>query len=747
MKRVFVVAASIPLVLNSNAQTWSELGPAPLSAFGGAAGRTSAIAVSSTDPDLYLVAGADGGVWRTNDGGLTWTNLTDHLPTSSIGAIALAPTDESRVYVGTGEANFANHSRYGLGFYRSDDGGDTWSHIAAPTFSGRCISRIVVSSANPDVLYAGVTGAGGFPALAAAKGHPDSNGPLGVFRSTDGGHTWTHLNNGVPAIDATELAIDPSNPDIVFAAIGNIFGSPENGIYRTTDGGANWTKLAGGLPTSGLGRAGLAISTSSPDRVYCMFVRPADSTGGSATVLSGWRSSDGGDTWTEMSGFPTGGPTYGWYFARLHVNPANQDELYFGSLGIHRTTNGGTTFSTSSTPHPDVHAFATDAAGRLVVGDDGGIHRTTFTSGYEILNDGLGTCQFYAGLSTHPTNPTTILGGLQDNGCVVREAEGSLIWRQVSGGDGGWTQISPHNPDIMFTESQGTGALYRSTNGGTSFSGVGSGLTGRNCFLPPYVIDPNVSGRILYATEKVWVSSNNGTSFTALSPDVTASSTAAIRALAIAPSDSAFVYVATNNGRVLSSEDGGATFTLRLTDAAGWPRVTRELVPDRIDPRTVYLAGATFGAEQVRRSRDAGATWETLDGDLPDIPVNVIGIDHRGLMGTIYAGADDGVYRSVDDGATWTRFGAGLARTAVIDLRCEPERNRLIVTTQGRGAWSVPIPCPADYTSDGVVDILDFLDFFDDFGRARINADFNGDTLVDILDFLDFFDAFGRGCD
>jgi photosystem II stability/assembly factor-like uncharacterized protein len=706
----------------------------------------SAIGVSPTDPNRYLVAGADGGVWRTVDGGATWQNVTDHLPTSSIGAIAIAPSNESRVYVGTGEANFANHSRYGLGIYRSDDGGLTWDHLAESTFAGRCISRIVVSSLDQELLFAGVTGAGGFPALAGAKGHPDAAGPLGVFRSFDGGETWEHLTNGVPAVDATEMAIDPSDPQVVYAAIGHIFGHPENGVYRSVDGGDTWTRLSGGLPTTGFGRVGLAIAHSDPERLYCVLVRPADATGGGGTVLSGWRSNDGGDSWTAMAGFPVGGPTYGWYFGRLHVKPTNADELYFGSLAVHRSTNGGATFSTSTPPHPDVHAFETDAAGRLVVGDDGGIHRTTFVGAYEVLNGDIGTIQFYAGLSIHPTDPVKMLGGLQDNGCVLRTSDSSLVWNHVTSGDGGWTEISPHDPNVMFTESQGTGQLYRSTNGGSSFSGVGSGLSGRNCFLPPFVLDPAVPGRMLYATERVWVSTNNGTSFAPLSPDLTDSTTAAIRALAIAPSDARRVYAATNNGRVLASEDGGATFELRLTGVAGWPRVTREIVPDRYDPATVYLAGATFGAPHVRRSTDGGATWQTLDGNLPDVPVNVIGVDNRGVSGTLYAGADDGVYRSIDDGQNWTRFGDNLAHTAVIDLRVEPARNRMVVSTQGRGAWLVSLPCPVDYNADDLVDILDFLLFIDDFASLRVNADHNGDTLVDILDFLEFIDQFSEGC-
>ena len=248
MPPVFLLICSIAV----HAQMWTELGPSPITSVS-YSGRISSLACSPSDPDLYYIGGADGGVWRTVDGGASWTPLTDFLPTTSIGALALDPSDENIIYAGTGEANYANHSRYGLGLYKSIDGGDTWEHLAEEIFAGRTFAKIAIDHQNTQTLYAAIGRAGGFPQLAAAKGHPGATGSVGIFRSRDGGNTWAHLTNGLPAVEASDVAVDPVDPRIVYAAIGNIFGDPGNGIYKSTDGGDSWTRLAGGLPTSDVG--------------------------------------------------------------------------------------------------------------------------------------------------------------------------------------------------------------------------------------------------------------------------------------------------------------------------------------------------------------------------------------------------------------------------------------------------------------------------------------------------------------
>jgi photosystem II stability/assembly factor-like uncharacterized protein len=267
----------------------------------GNAGRVSAIATHPTNASLFFVAGADGGVWRTADDGATWTPLTDQLPTTAMGSLAVDPLTPTTIYVGTGEANFANHSRYGLGVYKSTDNGDSWAVLGASTFSGRCISRIVINPTNTSRLYASVTHAGGFPELAAAKSHPLANGPRGVFRSDDGGQTWTQLLSGLPNQDATDLAIDQTNPQVLYAAIGRVFGAPENGIYKTTDGGNTWSRLAGGLPTANIGRIALDVAPTNGQRLFALLVHSADAAGGGASTLGVYRSDNGGTIWSSLN--------------------------------------------------------------------------------------------------------------------------------------------------------------------------------------------------------------------------------------------------------------------------------------------------------------------------------------------------------------------------------------------------------------------------------------------------------------
>ena len=683
------LAPAQTITASSNIAAWEELGPAPLT---GSlyTGRVSSVAVSPTLPGRYYVGGADGGVWRTNNGGNSWQSLTDHMPTLATGAIAIAPSDEDIIYVGTGEANYANHSRYGLGVLKSMDGGDTWELLGGDALAGRTISKLAIHTTDPNIVYAAVARAGGFPELAAAKGHPGALDARGVFKTVDGGATWTHLAGGLPELSCTDLAISPADPDVLFAGIGRIFGSPQNGIYRSGDGGATWTKLQNGLG-SPQGRISLAIAPSDANRLYALVTRPSSASGSGASTSGGYRSNDGGQTWTRLNNLPSIQASYGWYLCVVAVKPTNPDVLVMGGLTLVRSTNGGQSWQSVTPPHVDLHAAVWDANGRLVAGDDGGVHRSANDgNSWSARNSGLGLIQLYAGLSSHPTNDELFYGGFQDNGSARRL--GGQSWTQVFGGDGGWTQVDQSDPSRVFVEFQGTGTLFRSTGAGFLASSQGIVSSDRNCFLAPYLIERGNSQRMLYATQRIYRSVNGGTTWAPISGDLSNGS-GAVRALAQSPSDPSFVYAATNDGNVLASQNGGVTWTTRLSSHPGWPRTTNELFVHPRRPRTVYLATAFFGVDQVRRSDDAGATWVSLDGDLPDVPVNVVACVPRGPLEPelLFAGADDGLYVSEDGGVRWSRYGRGLPNAVVVDIRVERQRRRVVVATQGRGVWRAPL--------------------------------------------------------
>ena len=383
--------------------------------------------------------------------------------------------------------------------------------------------------------------------------------------------------------------------------------------------------------------------------------------------------------------------TYGWYLNVVAVDPADPDLALFGGVTLHRTSNAGASFSNVTPPHVDLHALGWDAAGRLLAGEDGGVHRSPDNGNtWFSLNDGLGTIQFYAGLSTHPTDPDIIIGGTQDNGTNRRDP-GGATWTHIFGGDGGWTQLDRSNPSRLFVEFQGAGNLYFSSDGGADFDFSGSGIDGgdRHAFLPPYLINPLDPQRMLYGTQRVYRSTNGGRSWSPVTGDLSDGG-GAIRALAQSPTDPQIVYAATNDGNVLVSFDEGDTFAQIDDDHAGWPRVTREIVVSAFDPLRAYLAGATFGVDQVRRTVDAGISWTSLDGDLPDVPVNVIA-ENAPVPGQLFAGTDAGVYVTHDDGATWNRYGEGIPNVPVIDLRIDHAHGRVVAGTQGRGAWIAPL--------------------------------------------------------
>jgi hypothetical protein len=674
---------------------WTEIGPAP---FGnGDSGRTISVAGHPTDPTIFYVGAATGGVWKNQAG--TWTPLTDSMPFNPIGALAIDPTNASVIYAGTGEPHAGLHAFYGVGLYKSTDAGATWQVLAADTFGGRSFSRILIHPTNTQLLFAAVGHSGlGYPGgITAMKGHPGSTGPGGVFRSSDGGVTWTQVAGGLPAVDASDMVRAPDDPNTLYAAIGAALGDPGNGVWKSTDGGDTWTKLGGGFPAN-TGRTMLAIAPSRPQRLYASIAGPGDDISSTTSqTIGAWKTDDAGATWTN-----TNAGTYlsnqGNYDNCVIVDATNPDIAYFGGVTMVMTNNGGTSYTMAPSLHSDHQGLGQLPNGDIIVVTDGGVNRraagsTTWTR----VTTGYGVTQLYAGVSIHPTNRDFLLGGFQDNGTSISTAKGT--WRRVLGGDGGYTALHPAAPDVMFATIYNAGSLSRSTNGGTNFSTSASGITtsDRTAFYHVTVFHPTDPMTVFTATHRVYKSTNQGSNWTAISGDVSGGAPYAIRALAIAPSNPQILWAATNDHKVAVSTDGGVTFTQK-TEAPGWRRVTRELSIPPWDDQSVLVAVPRFGMDQVKMTKDLGATWTAIDGDLPDIPVNTVDSAWVQSRKAIFVGTDRGVYFTCNEGQHWEKIGTTLPHVHVNDIRYDPYFKRVVASTMGRGVWQIDEPsmesCP-----------------------------------------------------
>ena len=711
-------------IARDDADAWTPLGPAPIlnaetPGNTNVSGRVVAIAPHPTDTNTIFVGAAHGGVWRTVDGGVNWTPLTDDEMTLATGSMAIAPSNPDIIYVGTGEANFSADSLYGQGILKSTDGGDSWTLLGQNEFDRRTISKVVVHPTDPDTVY-----------VAAARGVNGLAGNQGVWKSIDGGVTWTNTTAGISAsVPVTDLVMDATNPDALFAGYGDVFGDTSNGLYRTTDGGTNWSPVGVGILPSGTaaGRMRLAIS-SSGQTVYAAWQDPGTAFGALAGLF---QSIDGGTSWIDRTAAT---PNYlgsqGWYDHALAVDPIDPNRIYVGGAGgsnsLLRSDDGGATWTDISVgtdgsgPHANHHALALDALGNVLNGNDGGIWRSTNRGGlWDNLNTNLSLTQFYD-VAVHPLDEDIAYGGTQGNGTI--RFDGLAAWDHIATGDGGVVQVDFNTPEIVYHEFQysGSGFLRRSDDSGASFNSKTTGIDtsdpGR--FIIPYELDPSNPNRLVLGTNRVYQSTDRGNSWSAISPVLGAG---VVAALDVAASDGNTIYTAYTDGSVFATFDGGANWVQRTTNLPGPPTsgiysganfgdlTGPELVPEdqpgnvgiadfAIDPsdhQTAYIVRDVFGPGRVWKTVNGGVAWSDISGNLPDLPARSIVIDPRGEVAVLYVALDRGVYRSADSGTTWELFGTGLPNTVSRDLELNLSLSRLTVGTHGRGAWTIELDDPA----------------------------------------------------
>jgi photosystem II stability/assembly factor-like uncharacterized protein len=704
----------------SVAGTWQQVGPAPLlngqtAGSNPVSGRVAGLAADPTNANIIYMAAAGGGVWKTTNGGNSWTPLTDNQSTLFMGAIAVAPSDPNVIYAGTGESTNSGLSFYGRGILKSTDGGTTWTlETNGGAFDRLAFSKIVVDPTNANIVYAAVCD----NAVNGVLGN------TGIWKSTDGGATWTNTTTGItnitPDDDFSDLVIDPSNDQILYCAVGTPGGGVANGVYETTNGGTSWA-VSGNFPTGTKDSTiKIAISASNPQVLYAAITDPT--TGGLSAIYT---TSNGGTTWATVATAPVNYMgTQGDYDSTIAIDPSNSNIVYVGgatdgTVGLNNsflnsvleTTDGGTTWTdiTANSDgtdgvHPDQHAMTFDANGKLLVGNDGGVWRLDNPSTTNVvwtdLNGNLATLQFI-GIGLDQQNGSIIYGGTQDNGTEKETSAG--VWSLVQYGDGGFVAVDPNNANTVYHTFYrlvgSTSFIERSTDGGATWTDISAGIasTDNSEFYPPYEMDPSNPSRLILGTDHVYETTNMGASWTAIGTpgvngfNLNTANSEDVTAVAIAPSDPNTIYVAS----AISGSTGNAHLWVTTNDGASWtqidiPGVTDHIQGLTVDPtnsKVVYAVRDQFGGGKVFESTNGGTSWTNITANLPDLPAYSLAIDTKDSA--LFLGNDNGVYVSLNQGASWQVFGTGLPHAQSRFLVYSPTLQVLADGTHGRSVWEI----------------------------------------------------------
>jgi len=679
-------------------------------------GRVIGFAVDPSNPARYFVAAASGGVWKTINGGTTWTPVFDNEGSYSIGAIVLDPRNPLTVWVGTGENNSQRSVSYGNGVYRSDDGGKTWKNVGLK--ASEHIGRIAIDPRDSNVLFVAAQGPLWGP-----------GGDRGLFKTTDGGKTWKNVLNISENTGVTDVVIDQQNPDTMYTASYQrrrhmwtlINGGPESALYKSTDGGSTWNKLRVGLPTTELGRIGLAISPADSNVVYAT-VEAADRKGGI------FRSSDRGGSWERRNEFDS----TAMYYARIVADPKDVDRIYIMNVFLMVSDDGGRTLRRlgEKSKHVDNHDIWIEPnnTDHYLVGCDGGVYESYDRGLNWKFKENLPVMQFYDVTTDNAAPFYNVYGGAQDNFNVggpsrTRSASGltSGDWFVTLGGDGFRTQVDPEDPNTVYSELQ-NGVLSRFDKRTGQRMGI-QPQTGRGeeplrwNWDSPFIVSPHSHTRLYFAADKLFRSDDRGDSWQLISGQLSRgldrdklpvmgkiwgvdavaknASTAFFgnaSALAESPRKEGLIYVGTDDGLIQVTEDGGKNWRRldKFPGVADMAYVSR-IVASNHDANTVYVAfdnhqNADF-KPYLLMSTDAGRTWSAIKSNLPaNGPVLAIAEDHIN-PNLLFVGTEFGLYFSIDAGQKWIQLKGGFPTIAVRDLSIQKRENDLVVGTFGRGIY------------------------------------------------------------
>ena len=698
-------------------------------------GRSLTAAGIPGDPTTYYFGATGGGVWKSTDGAMTWSSVFDKEGTSTIGSVAVANSNHNVLYVGTGEACLRGNIAHGDGVYKSLDGGKTWKNVGLR--DSRAIGKVIINPTNPDIVFV------------AALGHPYGPNPeRGIFRTSDGGKTWEKVLYKDENTGGIDVAFDPHNPNILFAALWQVrrtswsmdSGGPGSGLYRSNDGGTTWKRIEEhGLPKGPYGKIGVAVAANS-DRVYAL-IEAHNPDGGL------YRSDDGGESWQLVN------PSHSlwqrpWYYMHIIADPRDENLVYIMDVEAYKSTDGGHLFNKFRVPHGDNHGLWIDPQDtrRMIASNDGGVTVTLDGGKNWTRQDNQPTAQFYH-VTTDTATPYRVYGAQQDAGTVAivsRSDDGSIDrsdWYDVGGGEAGYIAPYPPDPNIVYAaDYQGNITRYDRHIGQVkaiteqpdlSDARGAANLEHRFQWTAPVMISPHDPNTLYHGGERLFKTTDGGVHWQAISPDLTRNDKSkqkpsggditlddtgteyydTIFALTESPVTKGLLWVGTDDGLIQLTQDEGKTWTnVTPKDMPEWSRVSQ------IDA-SPYEAGSAYVAVDrhqfddmhpyIYKTTDFGKTWTKLTQGIPDTTfVRAVRQDPK-KRELLYAGTEQGVFVSFNDGASWRPLKLNLPTTPVHDLIVKD--NDLVVATHGRGFWILDDINPLRQYTDGVTQKDAFL--------------------------------------
>jgi photosystem II stability/assembly factor-like uncharacterized protein len=644
-------------------------------------GRVNAIAYDPKNTNTVYLGAAGGGVWRTTDGGGNWIPLTDNWEGLQVSSIAVHPTNSKIIYVGTGD--WHGFGGYGMGVMKTTDGGVTWTNQGRSQFGNFAVAKVLIDPDSPDIIT-----------VATGRGR-DYNGK--VFRSTDGGSTWSAAN--MPAAPWSDATISAKNSTGIryYYAVG---GGSGGNVWRSQDKGATWTKLTPSIGAGNLSNLAIAASPTNPENAYLL--SPDDT--------KVFKTTDHGGTWTDTTGssFPGGyNWSQGWYDFHIACSSSGaNDVVYVGLIDLVKSTDSGATwqsaglsYTNGALTHNDQQSIAINPLNpnEAIFGNDGGVFKIVSngsTNTITPLSKTLGITQFYHG-DWHPTNASIMIGGTQDNATPM--TQGDLAnWRNVGGGDGGWTAINPLKPATQYTTSQYLG-MYRTNNSWVTSEYIGPNASGdRLAFIPTIAIDPTKPDNVYAGTNYLWRYNGATNTWSPRLGGTQLSKSAYVIAISVAPTNSQIIYTGAADGDVYMTANGGVAWRKLAT----MPRAVTSISVDPKNPLSILLTLSGTGAGHVWQCTNTNAVTPSFVNRsgvggvvLPDISANTIERDPTRPESTWFVGTDIGVFATTDAGTSWANATAplGLPNVQVNAIKAIRATGYLNVATYGRGMWRIKL--------------------------------------------------------